>query len=109
MHQDNTSEGTSQSLLYWFEVSYNARQHITCTAILLAAKYRGGVNYNYLTISFLHQLVYIHHVPHNNHLHHPPNIVRSEGKVSFTIAVLTNVGFISTLQGYCGLSLCSIL
>jgi len=67
---------------------------MTFTAALHPAKCGGGVKYNHLTISFLHNPGYIYHIPHNNGAHRLLNIVRKEEKDSFAITALTTMGLI---------------
>jgi len=67
---------------------------MTFTAASHPVKCGGGVKYNHLAISVLHNPGYIYHIPHNNGAHRLLNIVRKEEKVSCVITALTTMGLI---------------
>jgi hypothetical protein len=90
-HPGNVSACNVQHQTYWFVASFQSADHITFTTILHPAIYRGGVQYNSLRISFLHNPQYIYHILLNNYAHHLLKMVSQEDKVSYIITASTTM------------------
>jgi len=97
-------------VVYWsirhtaFKVSQKSGWYIKFTVASHLTQCGAGVKFHQLTLSFLHQLGYIYHIPHNNHSHYLLEIISNKANISFDITTFTTIGCV---QYHCSI-LCTV-